>query len=166
MIYETDTDMVAVWNGSAWRYMAATTATSGNVLKVVQSNYATTVYTTSTSYVDSGLTASITPASTSNKVLVTFSIQAFVVAADTGVRFALQRNGTTIAEYGFPLYAGNSNTMAHTFATELDSPSSTSSVTYKIVGRCVYGASVALSMNYGDSNGQGRSTMTLMEIAG
>jgi hypothetical protein len=76
----------------------------------------------------------------------------------------LQRNGSTIAEYGFPIYGGSSNVMSHTFATELDSPSSTSSVTYKIVGRCVYGASAALGMNYGDSNGQGRSTMTLMEI--
>ena len=31
MIYETDTDVVAVWNGTAWRNIAATTATSGSI---------------------------------------------------------------------------------------------------------------------------------------
>ena len=44
---------------------------AGKVLQVVQGTYATQASTTGTTYVTTNLSASITPSSTSNKVLVT-----------------------------------------------------------------------------------------------
>ena len=47
-----------------------TNSTTGTILQVVQSEIATTQNTTSTGYTTSNLTASITPSSTSSKVLM------------------------------------------------------------------------------------------------
>ena len=49
------------------------TMPTGSVLQVVQATTSTKASTTSTSYADTGLTASITPSSSSNKVLVIIS---------------------------------------------------------------------------------------------
>ena len=43
---------------------------AGKVLQTVSASYATTETTTSTSYVDTSLSATITPASSSNKILI------------------------------------------------------------------------------------------------
>ncbi len=60
MIYETDTDMVALWNGSAWRYIAATTPTNGTVLQIQTTNKTDTFSYTGTTYTDvTGLSVSI-----------------------------------------------------------------------------------------------------------
>jgi hypothetical protein len=48
-------------------------APSGSVLQVVQGNTSTEVNTSGTSYVDTGLSASITPSSASSKILVLVS---------------------------------------------------------------------------------------------
>ena len=50
-----------------------TTGSAGAVVQVVNATYNTQASSTSTSYADTGLTASITPSSASNKVLVLFS---------------------------------------------------------------------------------------------
>ncbi len=50
-----------------------TNSTTGTILQVVQSEIATTQNTTSTGYTTSNLTASITPSSTSSKVLMILS---------------------------------------------------------------------------------------------
>ena len=93
MIYETDTDMVALWNGSAWRYIAATTPTNGTVLQVVNATYATATTNSTTTYADSGLTASVTPKSTSSKILVTCFIGGGKVpAVNTGIALRLVKH--------------------------------------------------------------------------
>ena len=50
---------------------------SGSVLQVVQTLTNSTVSTSSSSYVDSGISASITPSSSSNKILIAFSGQLY-----------------------------------------------------------------------------------------
>ena len=47
---------------------------AGSVLQVVQATTSTEVSTTSTSYVSAGLSASITPTSSSNKILILVEI--------------------------------------------------------------------------------------------
>jgi hypothetical protein len=70
-IYETDTDMLAIWNGTAWRYIAATTPTNGTVLQIVQASYSAVIVSNSTTTMaDTNLTATITPKSSSSKILV------------------------------------------------------------------------------------------------
>ena len=129
MIYETDTDMVAVWNGSAWRYIAATTPTNGTVLQVVQGTLATQIGSATTSYSDTGLAASITPKSTSSKILVTISFAWYHAAGKGEVNIV--RGATQIAETN-PVGADSGNPSSFSSMTYLDSPATTSATTYKV----------------------------------
>lgn len=167
MIYETDTDMVALWNGSAWRYIAATTPTNGTVLQVVSANLTSQQTFTSSTASASSLAISITPKSTSSKVLVMVSVNGINRQVnDTGLNLWLYRGGSSIAHFGRQVLrmAGNGSESwdATSSINYLDAPSTTSSTTYT-----VYGASssnnVYAIFNHSSAT---TSTITLMEIAG
>jgi hypothetical protein len=138
----------------------------GKVLQVVNADTASSANSTSTTYADTGLTASITPASTSNKVLVLVT-QAGVgksEANDTYCILQLNRDGTDIL--GFEKQAGFTltsmrNLVGACSCSWLDTPSTTSTVVYKTRFR-TYASGSAVNVN---SNGS-TSTITLMEIAG
>jgi len=164
MVYETDTDMVALWNGSAWRYIAATTPTNGTVLQVATGSTSTQVNNNTASYADSGLSATITPKSSSSKIL----IQVFQFFGKTNgnaenrVQIRLMRDSTVLINSGdlfnytsTAIYGIGSLAMAN-----LDSPSTTSSLTYKTQFMNPAGVAGAVAQY-----GSGTSTMTLMEIA-
>ena len=71
MIYETDTNLVRIWNGSAWKTLAYSDYSSGSVIQVASTSKTDPFSTSSTSFVDvTGLSVSITPTSTSSKILV------------------------------------------------------------------------------------------------
>jgi hypothetical protein len=174
MIYETDTDMVAVWNGTAWRYIAATTPTNGTVLQVQQTVLNTTTSTTSASVVDvSGFSVSITPKSTSSKVLVTVNLTVGFGSADD-TYFNLVRGSTTIAigsggtNNNSAFRRGNiiSDTGMDTVTIVfLDSPATTSATTYKMQ----YGTRVGtlyVNRRGSDTAFVTSSTITVQEIAG
>jgi hypothetical protein len=187
-IYETDTDMLAIWNGSAWRYIASTTTTSGSVLQV-QSTTLATIWSSnvvSGGIADiTGLSASITPKSTSSKVLVTVNMNGMVdVSGSYRPFFAaqLKRGGTAI---GGGTVAGSRTSInasggytplpdinANISFSYMDSPSTTSSTTYQVAAFNAFGASYNLTVNQcaGDTNvsttGRLSSTITAMEIAG
>jgi hypothetical protein len=129
MIYETDTDMVALWNGSAWRYISATTPTNGTVLQVVSAESTTQTTTTSSTYATANLSASITPKSSTSKVFIMVSINLLASAnsADCGLR--LVRGSTTIyTNSGAGIFAANVGALV--CLNYLDSPATTSSTTY------------------------------------
>ena len=116
----------------------ATSFTKGKVLQAVQASTATQANSNTTTYADTNLTASITPSSSSNKVLVL--IQQGGVAksnADNHVQIKVLRGSTEIGGTipGRSLaYTGNSdyNYIGTGFsASILDSPSTTSATTYK-----------------------------------
>lgn len=170
MIYETDTDMVAIWNGSAWRYIAATTPTNGTVLQVVTATTSTTVAESAGTYTSSGLTASITPKSTGSKILIMISQSMYNYAAGGGFASMYVRliRGTstvlqTFVDVGFtrayvsPSGVDNVNQFSINY---VDAPSATSSVSYRTDIARAYGNSVYAQVN---SN---PSSITLMEIAG
>ena len=166
MIYETDTDMLAIYNGSAWRYVAATTPTNGTVLQVVNATYSTQLSTSSTSYVDTGLSASITPKSSSSKILVTVHQTGLGKASGGagGYRFAarLLRSSTQISEFEIGSgYTGSTgvNIVGGSGVVYLDSPATTSSTTYKTQLKGFDGGTVYAQ--YDNS----MSTICLMEIA-
>ena len=166
MIYETDTDMVAIWNGTAWRYISATTPTNGTVLQVVSSNTSTEVSTTSASFVTTGLSATITPKSTSSKILVTANIGAENVSSSNGSVFTLFRGtvaGTNLgdASSGFCyVFNGSSRLLTSVSMSHLDSPSTISAQTYTAGMYAATGTTVYAQRF------SSKSTMTLMEIAG
>lgn len=140
-----------------------TVGTSGAILQVVNATTNTQTSSTSTTYADTGLTASITPSSTSNKVLVLFSqAGCHKSGGNTHGRLKLLRDSTDLYEpdnyYGWTNSTLN-NGVATISGCYLDSPSSSSSVTYKT------------QFNNGDAAGtvyvqilSGTSTITLMEI--
>lgn len=167
MIYEKDTDMVAIWNGTAWRYIAATTPTSGSVLQVVNSTLTAQQTFTSSTATASSLAVSITPKSSSSKILVMVSVNGINRQVnDTGLNLWLYRGSSSVAQFGRQVLrmAGNgSESWDATSGIEyLDSPATTSSTTYT-----VYGASSSNNV-YAIFNHSSvtTSTITAMEIAG
>ncbi len=163
-IYETNTDMMAIWNGSAWRYIAATTPTNGTVLQVVVGTVVNTEKSsTSTSFVTTDITATITPKSSSSKILV---IASCVAGKDTtiysGVDVSLFRGTVSGTNLAGQLLSDmdSAATMTASF-NYLDSPNTTSAQTYTLG----YKTNSNLTTVYVQRNGSS-GMMTLMEIAG
>jgi hypothetical protein len=144
----------------------AAPAGGGKVLQVVQGTYSTQQSSTSTSYVDTNLTASITPSAATSKVLVMISHQGVASSgASTGVSLKLFRGATELAklaEYA-AVTSGTESNVGTVGIQYLDSPSTTSSTTYKTQ----FARSAASGTVYLQSTGGGAnimSTITLMEI--
>ena len=145
---------------------SATQASAGRVLQVVQGTYSVeTTYSTST-LTDSGLTATITPSSSSNKILVQVHQNGIGKdGSNTRQQIALLRGASVLA---YAVYqGGQTNTTAVNYLgsasiSYLDSPSTTSATTYKT--QIASGANTA--QVYGQIGGGNTvSTITLMEIA-
>ena len=141
--------------------------TGGKVLQVVSATISTTASSTSASYADTGLTASITPSSTSNKILVL--IQQNGVAkqsANTAVNIKILRDSTEIGGTDAGKNIGYTSSTAHNFigngfsCSVLDTPSSTSALTYKTQFLNTNGSGTVYVQV--DS---GTSYITLMEIS-
>ena len=130
----------------------------------------TEISLTSATYTEiTGLNTSITPASSANKVLITGTLQVGHNAS-TGGAFQLYRNSTLIGRDPFKwFYFGSNNDVGGTVSWSfLDSPATTSAVTYKVYWRCD-NASFAIYLNRTAANTtyeKGGSQITLMEIAG
>jgi len=181
LIYETDTNRVAVYDTSAWVYKTPA-STTGSVLQVVSTNKTDTFTTTSTSYVDiTGMSASITPQFTTSKILVMVDMKGANSATDGTTRVILFRDSTQIAlgdaagsRSRVFSYSFQSNYTGQIFAIGgnfLDSPNTTSAVTYKLQTASNSGSNTSTinrSGNDTDSSSIGRtiSSITLMEIAG
>ena len=159
--------------------IAGTKLSAGAVLQVVSTNKTDTFTTTSTSYTDiTGMSASITPSSTSNKILVLVEInggaldQAYIklVRTSTDINVGAAAGSRTLASGGDMYNLGTSGTIRCTHLSFLDSPSTTSSTTYKIQGRIISSTTFAInrSTNDGDSSNLARtaSNITLIEIKG
>jgi len=132
----------------------------GKVLQVVEGAYSTQIGTTSTTYIDTSLTASITPSSASNKILVIANVSCHCVSGGAAL-YHLYRNDTT--QIGDPHFMSSaSGAQAVTMSlTYLDSPSTTSSTAYDVYMAAVSGGGTA-TINF---NNRG-SRITLLEIAG
>ena len=156
-----------------------TVGTSGAILQIVQASTTTEADIRTTTYTDTGLSASITPTSSSNKILVIINqtFQAYRAAANNGGGVRILRDSTVIytpmSTSAGPLthYSGGlGNTNQETFTNAvihyLDSPSTTSSVTYKTQGRpYVTANSSRMIFQYSISTTvDGRSDIILMEI--
>jgi hypothetical protein len=163
---------------------------AGNVLQVVQT-VKTDVFSATVNYLDStavtGLSVNITPISTSSKILVMTSVaasQSDVTVSASGVGFTyiiLKRDSTSLGlgdsgglvqitagiagVTGLNGYtARNPNTSSYTF---LDSPSTTSEITYSVEIGATRSASNLIYVNRSnDDRGRTSSTITVMEIAG
>ena len=150
---------------------------AGSVIQTIQTFKNDVFATSSTSYVDvTGLTASITPSSSSNKILVLLRTTQSVYG-DGFIKAKLLRGSTDIAvangkdyfTFNYPSRSGTDTNIYIAHGSQhldfLDSPSSTSSTTYKV--QILAGSGQTAAINRGRDNDQyrGVSSITLMEIA-
>tara|TARA_R100001369_G_C3250772_1_gene156063 strand:+ start:8 stop:496 length:489 start_codon:yes stop_codon:yes gene_type:complete len=139
---------------------------SGSVLQVVIADSTTEVSTTSGTYADiTGMTAAITPSATSSKILITFSLNIYNGGASSHGDIKLLKGSTQLQEYGYTSFDSSANHISMSTQQHLDSPSSTSALTYKLQFKRA-SSSGTIYANYDDSNGDPHSQITLMEIAG
>jgi hypothetical protein len=172
----TTTLTLPTTSGTVLTSASNTNFPAGSVLQVVNTIKTDSFSTASTTFTDvTGLSVSITPSSSSSTILVIASVTGtgtdVLSAGATG--FVLVRNSTIIAQgtggtFNFTGQLSNRNLggTAHTLNSALsyiDSPATTSSVTYKIQGRVEAGT---LYINRDPDNTRTVSTITVMEIKG
>ena len=148
---------------------------TGKVGQVVQTVKTDVFSTTSSSLVDvTGLTASITPSATSSKVLVTLNLN---IGSTDNTAVALFRGSTQIAlgdasgsksrSFASSAYI-NTTTQMPSNTNFLDSPNSSSAVTYKVQGGAVGGGTMSFGSggSEGDNSQHARTIniITLTEI--
>jgi hypothetical protein len=153
----------------------------GTVLQVVQAYKSDTFTTTSTSFTTvTGLSASITPTSSSNKVLVTISVTGSQDVGNNDAYLGIFRDSTQIAlgdasstriRSTSQLMSANAGWSTCVSFSFVDSPATTSAVTYTVRGRTNAGNNLYINRGTSDSDGAigaGRtaSSIIVMEIAG
>lgn len=136
---------------------------TGSVLQVVQGTYSTQQTLTSTSFVSTGITASITPTSATSKILIIYNFSGLTVSTNS-LYSTIYRNASNLAgACGFIETASGGGVLYFpNTVTYLDSPATTSATTYTVYVR------VSSSTAYIGSIASGAntiSTITLMEIA-
>jgi len=142
----------------------------GKVLQVVSTTSTTQFSTTSTTMVglSPAISASITPSSTSNKILILCSL-AFGVA-NSAPFFTIYRGGSDIIPSGTNMFSGSflsdQYQLENASFNYLDSPSTTSATTYELYWKSSNGVTVYLGRRAFDTTFQIPTTITLMEIAG
>lgn len=139
---------------------------TGSVVQVVNATYGTQTSTTSSTFSDTGLTATITPSSATNKILVIVSQNGcFKGAGNTYLQLRLLRNSTTIINLeSLGNYSNTSVTMGVNASSTnyLDSPATTSATTYKTQFNS--GDNSTILYTQATNGFTPVSTITLMEI--
>ena len=140
-------------------------ASAGVVLQVVNATYSTSVSNATSTVVDTGLTATITPKFATSKILVLVSQNGCgKQSSNTNIRIYLYRGASSLytVEDGAAFTGDSSANYIGSISTSyLDSPATTSATTYK--------TGFSSSGNTGTvylQNANSTSTITLMEIAG
>ena len=145
--------------------LTTTSPKAGNVIQVVSSVFSSSATTTNSSFTASGMSASITPTSSSSKVFIVVAIAGSQTTSNGAGIFTIYRGATNIgnASDGFTyIYSnatfGNPLRMPTNMAF-LDSPATTSSTTYEVYFKTNTVGTVGIN------NQSTNSTITLMEIA-
>lgn len=159
------------------------TGVGGKILQVKQAVKSDRQTIQSTSLVDiTGMSVSITPSSTSSKILVDYSVVVFANVNYYTMRLLrnsdstifigdTNSNATSQSRGSFGTYQAsyvNAMTVAQKF---LDSPNTTSATTYKLQAHCPYASSYIISINSAVTQDNGSymtncvSSITAMEVA-
>ena len=150
------------------RILTAVQQPAGAVLQVVQATYSTATSTTSTSFVTTGLSASITPSSSTSKILVLMSmgdVAAQNTSSANAAGFTLYKNGSNLtsnlgSQISYNSISTSGLTIGGFSSTYLDSPATTSSTNYAVFFKSA-GASTTVTTFRDNTLG----VITLMEIA-
>ena len=138
-------------------------ATSTGFVKigqVLQGSHSTAVTLNTSSFVDTGLTLAITPSATSSKILISVVQSIYLDGGGSGITLRVVRDSTTVftQPVNYARYEPSSSNTRIFYPIEyLDSPSSTSAITYKTQGICQFGTGKVQHDSI-------TSTITLMEV--
>tara|TARA_Y100001963_G_scaffold156135_1_gene248948 strand:+ start:631 stop:1215 length:585 start_codon:yes stop_codon:yes gene_type:complete len=168
-------DTVTIPSGATLN-AAGSTSGLGKVAQVLSTTKTDTFTVNSRSYsAITGLSVSITPSSTSSKILVIVSLQAVssnngdavILRDSTQIGVGDTSGSRTSGSFG-DFYNGGGTALTSNSASVLDSPSSTSAITYSV--SCLTASSSVFYVNRTttdtDNSGysRGASTITVMEI--
>ncbi len=150
--------LTSTGSGVAWEAVSG----GGKVLQVVTAQGGSEIQTSSTLN-DTGLSADITPAATSSKILVMVNSSSTYNNGSAGLEIAILR-GTTEIQHHY--IVGSSGSQFYPVSMQvLDSPSTTSATTYKVQHASSNGSSlVGFCAAAGDAPGDDVGTIILIEI--
>jgi hypothetical protein len=139
----------------------------GHVIQVVQEESTVLDTTTSTSFIDTSLSGTITPTSASSKILIFVSGTIGADGNAGALLLALNRDATELLQNG-GMYSGAGSTYGHANIIYLDSPSTTSAVTYTVRYKAQSSSSgVQFNVNWNNIDiGSETAYITMMEIEG
>ena len=160
----------------AIHYHDGSNSSTGRIIQVVSNARSSVFSTTSSSFTDIGLSASITPKESSSKILIFLTI--YSSSNDNHSQRLLR--GSTVIEtgnssgsrslgFGGGFYCGSDADIGTMSGTFIDEPNTTSSTTYKV--QTLVGGGGTVYYGRDDSNGnnfqhtRSRQRITLMEIA-
>lgn len=155
--------------GSSGQSIPKAALPTGSVLQVVQTTTSSSTSTTSSSYVDAtGVSVSITPTSSTSKILILCDLAIYIQSDNAtigGVRIV--RDSTAV--YTNDRYAQDSVSANVGYGFQgtfvyLDSPATTSSTTYKVQIKRTSSAGTSYNFALNSLTGQ-ISSITVMEIA-
>tara|TARA_B100000900_G_C20370131_1_gene630039 strand:- start:290 stop:763 length:474 start_codon:yes stop_codon:yes gene_type:complete len=153
------TKVIGAGIGTVTNQFADANMSAGSIIQNVQNFHTTAVETTTGgTYVDTGLTASITPTSSSSKILITFTVHSFITSSLGAGGLHLVRGSTSLRDFGYGGYFGSTTGQYTNTHQYLDSPSTTSATSYKVQ---FYTNGYRLICQYSGMV----STMTLQEVA-
>ena len=158
--------------------IATTKLGAGAIIQVVNDSDNTNTVVSTTTYTDTGLSASITPSSTSSKIFMMitqdFHLENTTNTSSINAGFKILRDSTTLYtgaddgnSFGVRIKGEGSSERILNFVWNysfFDTPSSTSSITYKLQCR-TFDTNHRFRLN-NQINGTSKSFITLMEIAG
>ena len=147
--------------------MAVTIRGSGQIInQIVQGTATTNTTTTSSTFVTTGLSATITPSSSTSKILIFANPLIYTNNSLTGPVLTVYRGATNlgVGTYTYPALgwalANNSTLGASFLINYLDSPATTSATTYTVYFLSTAGGTCGVNQ-YSTP-----STITLLEISG
>ena len=141
----------------------------GSIIQAVQSSTTTYFQSTSSSFVNA-FTATITPKRATSKIMIIGSIAGLANnGGGANVEARLNRNlsgDTVVGKYNRICHMSGGTFLAvtHNF-TEIDSPNTTSTITYEYQIRTQNGSDSVRMNDYHTGTADTRSTLTFLEIA-
>lgn len=167
--------------GSSSRGITKGSMPAGCVLQVVSATKTDTFTTSGTGFADvPGLSVSITPSSSSSKILISYSVSGAGTVSGSFIAIRLVRNTTSIAlADSYASAASVTSTVGYTqdsggelnqSMSYLDSPATTSATTYKLTASSLHnGQNCYINRSQADDSSYTRarsvSSITVMEIA-
>ncbi len=137
-------------------------APAGTVLQVVQGTYTSQVSTTSTSFVTTGFSASITPTSSSSRIVALVSAVTYTATTSAEPQLSLYRGAVQLGTFS-DMFSSAGAIITNASFMHVDSPNTTSSTTYNLFYRQGNTGSGGFAMVGPNST---TTNIILMEIAG